>query len=65
MDQQTLEHLRTWVGRSEALDDVVIASKVAALAATLDRDDVWPVAGDPLPPDPPCRQRRLLWHRHD
>ncbi len=53
MDQQTLEHLRTWVGRSESLDDVVAASKVAALAATLDRDDAWPVVGDPLPP---------LWH---
>ena len=50
MDQKTLEHLRTWVGRSETVDDVVSASKVAALAATLDRDDASPLAGDPLPP---------------
>jgi len=50
MDKQTLGHLRTWIGRREELDDVVAASKVAALAATLDRDDPAPAAGDPLPP---------------
>jgi 3-methylfumaryl-CoA hydratase len=50
MDQQTLEHLRTWVGRRETVDDVVSASKAAALAATLDRDDASPLAGAPLPP---------------
>jgi 3-methylfumaryl-CoA hydratase len=50
MDQQTLEHLRTWVGRREEVDDLIAPSRVAALAATLDRDDPPPVAGDPLPP---------------
>ncbi len=45
-----LDHLRGWVGRSETLDDDVTASKVAALAATLDREDAYPAAGDPLPP---------------
>ena len=50
MDKQTLGHLRTWIGRREELDDVVAACKVAALAATLDRDDLPPAAGDPLPP---------------
>jgi len=50
MDQRTLDHLRTWIGRTEALEDVVAASKVAALAATLDRDDPPPAVGDALPP---------------
>jgi 3-methylfumaryl-CoA hydratase len=45
-----LDHLRTWVGRTEVVEDVVAASKVAALAATLDREDAFPAAGDPLPP---------------
>ncbi len=45
-----LDHLRTWVGRREQLDDLIAPSRVAALAATLDRDDAPPVAGDPLPP---------------
>ena len=45
-----LDHLRTWVGRTETVDDVVAASKVAALAATLDREDPVPQAGDALPP---------------
>jgi len=45
-----IAHLRGWVGREEILDDVVAASKVAALAATLDRDDPPPRAGDALPP---------------
>jgi 3-methylfumaryl-CoA hydratase len=45
-----LDHLRGWVGRTETVDDFVAPSKVAALAATLDRDDGFPMAGDPLPP---------------
>jgi 3-methylfumaryl-CoA hydratase len=40
----------TWVGRTESAEDVVAPTKVAALVATLDRDDAWPTAGDPLPP---------------
>jgi 3-methylfumaryl-CoA hydratase len=50
MDQQTLDHLRSWVGRQEQVDDLIVPSRVAALAATLDRDDPPPVVGDPLPP---------------
>ena len=45
-----LDHLRGWVGRREDVSDLIAPSRVAALAATLDRDDVPPVAGDPLPP---------------
>jgi 3-methylfumaryl-CoA hydratase len=45
--------LRGWIGREEAIRDVVTAAPVAALAATLDRDDPAPRNGDVLPP---------LWH---
>ncbi len=45
-----IEYLRGWIGREEILDDVVAASRVAALAATLDCDDPPPRVGDALPP---------------
>ncbi len=51
--QLDIDHLKSWIGRSEATDDTVTPVPVAALAATLDRDDPPPRAGDPLPP---------LWH---
>jgi 3-methylfumaryl-CoA hydratase len=44
---------KTWIGRAESRFDEVSAAPVAALAATLDRDDPPPRDGDPLPP---------LWH---
>ncbi len=53
MDPTTIEHLKTWVGHAQEAEDVVTASRVAALAATLDREDAWPVGGSELPP---------LWH---
>jgi len=42
-----------WLGRTEERRDTVTATPVAALAATLDRDDPAPNAGTTLPP---------LWH---
>jgi 3-methylfumaryl-CoA hydratase len=48
-----IEALRKWVGRSATADDVVTPFPVAAMSATLDRDDAPPRDGDPLPP---------LWH---
>jgi 3-methylfumaryl-CoA hydratase len=48
-----LDALRAWVGRTEERHDVVTEAPIAALAATLDRDDPPPQAGDPVPP---------LWH---
>jgi 3-methylfumaryl-CoA hydratase len=48
-----LDHLRTWVGRTEARNDLVTAVPVAALSATLDRNDPEPVNGTAIPP---------LWH---
>ncbi len=48
-----IDHLKTWIGRQETLDDHLGLFPSAALSATLDRDDPAPAAGDPLPP---------LWH---
>jgi 3-methylfumaryl-CoA hydratase len=42
-----------WIGKTETRLDVVSAGPVAALSATLDRDDPEPQPDDPLP---------LLWH---
>jgi len=48
-----IDHLRSWIGREEVAEDVITPVPVAALAATLDRDDPKPRRGDELPP---------LWH---
>jgi 3-methylfumaryl-CoA hydratase len=48
-----LDYLRQWRGKTESRSDEVTAAPMAALSATLDRDDPLPRAGDPLPP---------LWH---
>ena len=48
-----LDHLRDWIGRTEQRSDDVTAAPVAALSATLDRDDPAPLPGTDLPP---------LWH---
>lgn len=45
--------LRAWIGRSESRQDQLTATPVAALSATLDRDDPAPGNGTELPP---------LWH---
>jgi len=48
-----LEHLGSWVGRTEERTDTITAAPLAGLAATLDRDDPAPIAGSAVPP---------LWH---
>ena len=48
-----IDRLKDWIGRSETVEDVVTPVPVAALSATLHRDDPRPRPGDPLPP---------LWH---
>ena len=53
MTELDVPHLRSWIGRQETLHDQVTRFPIAALAATLDRDDPPPAAGDALPP---------LWH---
>lgn len=47
IDQQ---ELKTWIGRTEQVEDWVTPGPAAALAATLDRGDPSPAVGDPLPP---------------
>jgi 3-methylfumaryl-CoA hydratase len=48
-----LDHLRQWLGSTEQRTDEVTAMPLAALAATLDRDDPLPGPGSEVPP---------LWH---
>ncbi len=45
-----LDGLGAWIGRAEERSDVAAAAPLAALSATLDRDDPRPMAGDELPP---------------
>ncbi len=45
-----IDHLRSWIGRTETLDDTATAAPVRALTATLDRDDAPVQAGTPVPP---------------
>jgi 3-methylfumaryl-CoA hydratase len=47
------DSLRAWIGRSETRADRATATPIAALAATLDRDDPPPAEGSEVPP---------LWH---
>ena len=48
-----IKTLQQWVGKTESRRDQVTAAAIMALAATLDREDLVPQTGDPLPP---------LWH---
>ncbi len=45
-----IAHLEDWAGRSETRTDQVTPAPLAALSATLDRDDPLPQPGDPLSP---------------
>jgi 3-methylfumaryl-CoA hydratase len=46
---QDLEKLKKWIGEKEGAVDYITVPAVHRLAATLDRDDPMPRAGDPLP----------------
>jgi len=48
-----IDYLATWKGRQESRSDVMIPTPLAAMSATLDRDDAEPATGDAVPP---------LWH---
>jgi 3-methylfumaryl-CoA hydratase len=48
-----LDHLKTWIGRTETRTDLVTAVPLDSLAATLDRDDPQASRGTVVPP---------LWH---
>jgi 3-methylfumaryl-CoA hydratase len=45
-----IDHLRSWIGRTEVLADVATAVPPRALSATLDRDDAPSNPGETLPP---------------
>ena len=53
MTNVDIDHLRSWIGREETVEDSVTRVPIRALSATLDRDDPAPRDGDMLPP---------LWH---
>lgn len=53
MSAMELQHLRDWIGRAEKQVDYLGSASVAAMSATLDREDPDPVPGSELPP---------LWH---
>ena len=64
--------LAAWIGRRESLEDTIAVGPVKRLAATLDRDDPPPVAGDPLPAPwhwlyflPSSRESSLGFDGHD
>jgi 3-methylfumaryl-CoA hydratase len=48
-----LNRLNEWLGKTETRSDQITLAPIAALSATLDRDDAPPQRGDFLPP---------LWH---
>lgn len=45
-----INHLKTWIGKTEETLDVVTAAPLAGYAAMLDRPDPYPKPGDVLPP---------------
>jgi 3-methylfumaryl-CoA hydratase len=45
-----IEHLRSWIDRTETVGDTVTLAPLRALTATLDREDAPQNAGDPVPP---------------
>ncbi|EHR69603.1 hypothetical protein BurJ1DRAFT_0722 [Burkholderiales bacterium JOSHI_001] len=47
---EQLAHWRQWLGRTEQRHDLVGAAPLAALSATLDRDDPEPLPGSDVPP---------------
>lgn len=47
------EDLGSWIGKTQTRRDRITPVPMAALSATLDRDDPYPQEGDPVPP---------LWH---
>jgi 3-methylfumaryl-CoA hydratase len=53
MSTVNIDHLREWIGKSESREDRVTLTPMAALSATLDREDPSPRDGDVLP---------ALWH---
>ena len=49
----SLDDLKSWIGRTQTVEDLAAPFPVRALIATLDENDPDPKSGDALPP---------LWH---
>ena len=45
-----IDHLQSWIGKTETLNDVATLAPLRGLTATLDRDDPPTKAGDAVPP---------------
>ena len=50
LDAATVQHLQSWVGRTETLHDDISLAPLRGFSATLDRDDPLPTLGTPVPP---------------
>ncbi|MEO9102197.1 MAG: MaoC family dehydratase N-terminal domain-containing protein [Burkholderiaceae bacterium] len=53
LDPATLAHLKSWIGKSQTIDDRLTEAPVRAMSATLDRGDPLPGPDTEIPP---------LWH---
>jgi 3-methylfumaryl-CoA hydratase len=49
LSEADIAHLKSWVGRTQTIEDIIAVDRVVAMAATLDLDHA-PAAGGPLPP---------------
>ena len=49
LSSDDITHLKSWVGKTQTIDDLIAVDRVVAMAATLDLDKA-PGAGDALPP---------------
>jgi len=45
-----INYLQGWIGKTESRSDLVTAAPIAGFSATMDRDDSYPRAGEPIPP---------------
>ena len=50
LDTATVQHLQSWIGKTETLQDDIALSPVRGFSVTLDRDDPLPTPGTPVPP---------------
>jgi 3-methylfumaryl-CoA hydratase len=48
LSESDIAHLKSWVGRTQTIEDIIAVDRVAAMAATLDLERA-PAAGEPLP----------------
>jgi 3-methylfumaryl-CoA hydratase len=49
LTESDITHLKSWVGRTQTIEDIIAVDRVAAMAATLDLEKA-PAAGEALPP---------------